>query len=127
MSNGVQKAIPIQRVRLQFNDDKALDSLSAVERINDHLFLGADESESLERLTFAGKGGYGDHQSFKVGDCIRLPEVKPKQKDDKDKKQEIDIEGLSRDGDFLWLVGSHSLKREKPKPNMDAAEEMIKK
>jgi len=127
MSDRVPKAIPIQRVRLQFNDDKALNSLSAVERINNHLFLGSDESESLERLTFDTKGGCGAHRSFKVGDCIPPSPIKSNKKDDKDKKQEIDIEGLSRDGDFLWLVGSHSLKREKPKPGKDDAQEMMKK
>jgi hypothetical protein len=126
MSNNGQKSVPIQRVRLQFNDTDALDSLSAVERINDHLFLGADESASLERLTTDGRGGYSAHHSFPVGLSINLPDDKSDQREDK-KKQEIDIEGLSRDGDFLWLVGSHSLKREKAKSKNNDPREMMDK
>jgi hypothetical protein len=33
---------------------------------------------------------------------------------------EVDVEGMAIDGDWLWVVGSHSLKREKPKPEHDA-------
>lgn len=32
-----------------------------------------------------------------------------------DEDQEIDIEGLDISGEYLWLVGSHSLKRRNPK------------
>src|SRR5437870_12094510 len=120
MSNGNQKNIPVQRVRLQFNDAKALDSLSAVERIGNHLFLGSDESLSLERLTLDNRGGYGAHLSFPVSNSIALPGLEADKKDDKDKKKpEIDIEGLALDGSVLWLVGSHSLKREKAKAKTD--------
>jgi hypothetical protein len=31
--------------------------------------------------------------------------------------KEIDVEGLAYADDYLWVVGSHSTKRKKPKPD----------
>ena len=107
---------PVRRIRLQFHEGStAFDSLSAIERIGPHLFLGSDESQSLERLT-ASDGGqsFAAHRSFPVGDFIPLPG------DD----EEIDVEGLSYSAPYLWLVGSHSLKRQKPRPDDDAAKQI---
>jgi hypothetical protein len=72
---------------------------------------------SLERLSRqAGTGDgairYADHQQFPLHDFLQLP-VPPKDGDDK--IEEADIEGLDCHGGYLWLAGSHSLKRDKPK------------
>ena len=99
---------PTRQVRLQFDATAvALDSLSAVEIAGNYLFVAADESTSIERLTTADGGqSYAEQRSFPVASFIPLP----------DKGDEIDIEGLSVSHHYLWLVGSHSTKRQKPKP-----------
>jgi hypothetical protein len=99
---------PTRQVRLQFDVAAvALDSLSAVEVAGNYLFVAADESTSIERLTTADGGqSYAEQRSFPVADFLPLP----------DKGDEIDIEGLSASNHYLWLVGSHSTKRQKPKP-----------
>lgn len=113
--------IPTRQVRLQFNEPPqgvslSLDSLSAVERLGNHLFLGGDESTNIERLSSANGGlTFAQHRLFPVGDFIQLPGT----------DEEIDIEGLSYSDNYLWLIGSHSLKRKKAKPK-DAPAEQIK-
>jgi hypothetical protein len=42
------------------------------------------------------------------------------------KESEIDIEGLAYEGQYLWLVGSHSLARKKPRKE-DSPEKQIKR
>jgi hypothetical protein len=99
---------PTRQVRLQFDASAvARDSLSAVEVAGNYLFVAADESTSIERLTTADGGqSYAEQRSFPVADFIDLP----------GEGDEIDIEGLSVSHHYLWLVGSHSTKRLKPKP-----------
>ena len=99
---------PSRQVRLQFDAAAvALDSLSAVEIAGNYLFVAADESTSIERLKTADGGqSYAEQRSFPVADFFTLPV----------KGDEIDIEGLSVSHHYLWLVGSHSTKRQKPKP-----------
>ena len=90
--------------------------LSAVLRLGTTLWIANDETVSLERLSFQGqeeKNGevvyeYGEHQQFQLSRYLSLP-VPPAE----GKIVEVDVEGLDyRDG-YLWLVGSHSLKRKK--------------
>ena len=71
-----------------------------------HLWLASDETTTIECLSWDGEQAFDNQQSFKVSDFIDLPEP-----DD----QEIDIEGFDYDNSYLWLVGSHSWKRKKPK------------
>ena len=112
-------------VTLQFDSDlndlakgKALrDGLSVALQIGTTLWVANDETVSLERLTQlpddgAGACRYGQHKQFQLGDYLALP-VPPG--DDPEELDEADIEGLAFDGGYLWLVGSHSLKRKKPK------------
>lgn len=73
-----------------------------------YLWLGADEEVAIERLEKIDDGVYGNHQRFALQDL--LDDFDPKQK-------EIDIEGLDYDGQYLWLIGSHSSKRKKAKEN----------
>jgi len=93
------------------------DGLSVVLQINDTLWLANDETVSLERLSCtnggdaAGYAGACDHKQFPLNDYLQLP-VPPT--GDPSDLQEVDIEGLAYDDGYLWLVGSHSLKRRKP-------------
>ncbi|CAN7484555.1 DUF3616 domain-containing protein [Phenylobacterium sp. LjRoot219] len=77
--------------------------ISAAARVGDTLFLAADESASLEILDWDGER-FADHRRIRLQCYFDLPGG-----DD-----EMDIEGLAVDGDWLWVVGSHSLTRRKP-------------
>lgn len=100
-----------------FGQDKSLrDGLSVALQIGNTLWVANDETISLERLSLvaeekAGPYRYGHHQQFSLHDYLRLP-VPP---DDGADVEEIDVEGLDYHNGYLWLVGSHSLKRTKPK------------
>jgi len=76
-----------------------------------HLWLASDEVQSLERLEWDGTQ-FTSHESFDAGSLFVLPGGPEK---------EIDIEGLQIAGHYLWLVGSHSRKTKKPKPDFDDA------
>lgn len=90
------------------------DGLSVALQIGDTLWVANDESISLERLSLikeanTGKYRYGrQHQQFSLADYLRLPVAPPKDPAD---LEEVDIEGLDYADGYLWLVGSHSLKR----------------
>ncbi|AFZ13000.1 hypothetical protein Cri9333_2123 [Crinalium epipsammum PCC 9333] len=73
-----------------------------------HLWLASDETTTIECFSWNGNQSFDNQRSFKVSNFIDLPEP-----DD----QEIDIEGFDYDNSYLWLVGSHSWKRKKPKPD----------
>jgi hypothetical protein len=79
--------------------------LSAAVQIGTELWLGTDEGTRLARLRPDPEGGYGDVGWYPLGELLDLPGG-----DD----DEIDVEGLGYDGDALWLVGSHSPRRQKP-------------
>lgn len=103
----------IGQVKLTFSDLQALrrlgdpvaKDLSAVARAGDCLFLACDEAAGLERLTKGADGRYGNHQHISLADFFDLPGGP---------EEEMDIEGLAVVDGYLWLVGSHSLKRKKP-------------
>lgn len=70
------------------------------------IFCSCDETASLERLVLdPATGQASDHQSFALADAFDLPGGR---------LGEMDIEGMGIDGGYLWLAGSHSLKRDKP-------------
>ncbi|TBW01790.1 DUF3616 domain-containing protein [Azotobacter chroococcum] len=105
--------------RNELGKDKRLrDGLSVAVQIGANLWLANDETISLERLTRLADAGqdacrYGRHRQFPLNDYLALPVPPP---DDPADLEEVDIEGLASAGGYLWLVGSHSLKRKKPKP-----------
>ena len=68
------------------------------------LWVGSDEMVGVEKLSAIGCHHYGEHQRFLLQDYIELFD------DD-----EIDIEGMDFANGYLWLTGSHSTKRKKPK------------
>lgn len=95
-------------------------SLSAVVAVGDYLWLASDEVTSVERLSSADGITFNTHKSFTLKDLIDLPAQ------DKDFDQEIDIEGLDRNDSYLWLVGSHSIKRKKAE-KAETTDKMIKR
>ena len=84
--------------------------LSAVVQTGGNLWLGSDEANSVERLSQTEPGVFGRHRVFDLSDFLELPGPKD---------EEIDIEGLDVGDGYLWLIGSHSLKRRKAKPDGD--------
>jgi hypothetical protein len=86
------------------------ESLSAVIQVGRHLWLGCDETATLERLTYVGDGRWSQHRTFKLADVLDLPG---------DPDDEVDVEGLAWDPPYLWVVGSHGRKRDKPEPGDD--------
>lgn len=105
---------PANTLMLRFNPASASlrDGLSVALQIGNTLWLANDETTSLERLTIqpAVPGGAvtcDEHYSFPLMKYLRLPIP--------DADAEIDIEGLAyaADAGYLWVVGSHSLKRKK--------------
>jgi hypothetical protein len=104
----------IAQVTLTFSDWKPIrhtedplhKDLSAVTRAGDCLFLACDETASVERLRRLDDGSFGDHQQFNLDALVHLPAGA---------EGEMDIEGLCAADGFLWIVGSHSRKRSKPK------------
>jgi len=91
---------------LRHVDDPLHKDLSAVTRIGECLFLACDETASVERLQRLDDGCFGEHRHFALSDLVDLPAGPD---------GEMDIEGLCAANGFLWIVGSHSLKRCKPR------------
>jgi hypothetical protein len=101
------------------------DGLSVAVQIGNSLWLANDETTSVERLNIqtAAAGQVvqcNEHRSFSLLDLLNLPL--------KDPEAEIDIEGVAfaPESGYLWLTGSHSLKRKKPEVDR-TAEKNIKR
>lgn len=93
------------------------ESLSSVVRVGPHLFLGCDETATLERVTDQGGGRFGEHRTYLLSELLDLPAG----------EDEVDVEGLAWDPPYLWVAGSHSRKRGKVGKEMDydeASEEL---
>lgn len=91
--------------------------LSAVVQIGNTLWVANDESLSLERFTLSepvspGEFLFDRQKRFPLTSLLTLPVMPDVGKED----VEADLEGMSYDRDtgYLWIVGSHSLKRRKP-------------
>lgn len=100
---------------LQFDPDRLIvgkdtdirNQLSAVVLDGDTLWVACDEGCRLERLSRASGGStFADHQVVDLDTLLKLPAPA---------REEADIEGLAVDDGWLWLVGSHSAKRKRPK------------
>lgn len=83
-------------------------NLSAVALRDRSVFLGTDEGTVLDRLTLAKNDRLAGHVAFPLLELLALA-------DTSGEDDEIDIEGLEVEGDRLWIVGSHSRTRGKPK------------
>jgi hypothetical protein len=102
-------------------EDELRDSLSAAVFVGDSLWLASDEVTSVERLSSADGKRFGNHKSFPLRDLLDLPAQ------GQDFDQEIDIEGLDHQDSYLWLVGSHSIKRKKVDNDGGPIDKKIKK
>lgn len=107
-----EKPASDRQILLQFKDDfaKFREDLSAVAMSSDnYLWLASDETASVERLSKVENDRFENQELFPIGDFIDLPG-----KID----EEIDIEGLDYADNYIWLVGSHSIRRSKPKKEL---------
>ncbi|MCZ2814099.1 MULTISPECIES: DUF3616 domain-containing protein [unclassified Modestobacter] len=89
-------------------------NLSAVRSDGPVLWVAGDETATIERLVADdphAPGSYADQTSCRLADLVDLP--------GEDDDEEADIEGIARSGDFLWAVGSHSLRRKRIKAKHD--------
>jgi hypothetical protein len=116
-------AKPLRRIRLSFRsadelahtDDPVRSDLSALALLDETLWVANDELATVERLRRTDSG-YGQHQPFHLSEHFELPGGPD---------NEMDIEGLEIDVGYLWVLGSHSLTREKPEPgSKDRAESL---
>lgn len=120
---------PCRQLELRFEpklnelgkEKRLANGLSAVVQIDDTLWLAHDETATLERLTLIESAPNNqvlaaDHRRFSLPDFLTLP-IPPKTKHSP--QQEIDVEGLAYADGYIWLVGSHSLKRKKPKSDQN--------
>lgn len=100
-------AKPIGTLRLNFRPgDTTADDLSVVERIGRCLFVAADEGAELVRLTTEDGTAYGMDAVFPLARFFRLPDPGD---------GEADIEGMTENDGWLWVVGSHALARKQPR------------
>jgi hypothetical protein len=97
------------KVELRFRADtrnaETHENLSAIRPDGPCLWVAGDETATIERLTFRD-ARYDDQRSYPLAYFVALPAGPT---------EEADIEGLARDGDWLWAVGSHSRKRKRIK------------
>jgi hypothetical protein len=118
-------AEPVRRVLLDLPPRGGLHrkapraSLSAAALRGRSLFLATDEGTVLDRLTPIDAERFAEPRLFPLLDLLDLPNRTGE--DD-----EIDIEGIDIEGDLLWLVGSHTWTRGKPKDDPIAELEKVK-
>jgi hypothetical protein len=98
----------LSRVLLRFengSDDLVGELSAAVMTPDGSLWVGSDELLGVERLSPVEPFVFSNHKHFPLSDFIELPNT----------EDEIDIEGLDYSQGYLWVMGSHSTKRKKPK------------
>jgi hypothetical protein len=106
----VERTVPL-RFTSSSQELETHTNLSAVRSDGPVLWVAGDETATVERLV-AQDDGWGSQESFPLADLVDLPGP-----DD----EEADVEGLARDGGFLWAVGSHSLRRKRIKDTHDGS------
>ena len=103
----MQMKTPTPLLQFQNPPDKLTNSLSAAVFVGDDLWVASDETTSVERLSTDDGLTFQHHRSFSLQGLINLPAQGTSA------DQEIDIEGLDYHDSYLWLIGSHSIKRKK--------------
>jgi hypothetical protein len=104
----MQKPFLLTRLLLRFGieSEDLHGELSSVAITPDgSLWVGSDEFQTIERLRPIEPYIYGDHKAFHIGDFTQIFSD----------EGEIDIEGLDFHDGYLWITGSHSVKRKKTK------------
>jgi hypothetical protein len=106
-------------VRLEFAPGSlAQANLSGAAFTGDWLWVAGDEACGLGRLRRLAPLGrevlrFGEARDFPLADLLDLPASAV---------EEADLEGMAVAGGFLWVVGSHGLKRKNAKPDHNHAE-----
>ena len=118
-----RSAEPAGRVRLAFDpgqegEDAMRRDLSAAVAFGRDLWTANDEYARVERLTRLDDGSFGDHRPFWLHHYLDLPEGAG---------EEMDIEGLAIEDGYLWITGSHSRTRKKPKHDEHDADEVLER
>ena len=106
-------------VRLEFSPDSLVQSnLSGAAFTGDWLWVAGDEACGLDRLRRLDPVGreavrFGEVRDFPLADLLDLPG---------EAGEEADLEGMAVADGFLWVIGSHGLKRKNAKPDRDHAD-----
>ncbi|MBA3258734.1 MAG: DUF3616 domain-containing protein [Gemmatimonadales bacterium] len=80
-------------------------NLSAALQVEHDLWVSSDEGTGVERLSPVGPAEFGRHASFDLCALLDLPGGSD---------EEIDVEGLAYADGYLWVLGSHSVRRSEP-------------
>ena len=105
-------------VRLEFASGSLVQTnLSGAAITGDWLWVAGDEACGIDRLRRLNAVGgealrFGEVRDFPLADLLDLPG---------EPDEEADLEGMALADGFLWVVGSHGLKRKNAKPERDHA------
>lgn len=108
-------------VRLEFGGEALVHAnLSGAAFVNHDLWVAGDEAAGLMRLTrLAPVAGetlrFGESRFFPLAEYLDLPDAAD---------VEADLEGMAYHDGYLWLVGSHGLKRKAPKAGRSITENL---